>query len=170
MAWKCYDYKCDECRYEFDDFFDDNEQTGEYRTCLKCGGFAPRTFLYASQVDAVAARFWNNIVDPKLGVFTDKRKYHRALEGSGSTPYEPGMEREAEENNRRILQKSEDDLRQIVAERVIGPRSIDEVRTMIGNDAKLQDAQRSGDVDTIRKMGSAPSTEEAYERDAPNLR
>lgn len=135
-------------------------QTKEY-PCPHCGKPAEQIWLKCPNIDSTAFSFWNNTHDPEVGTFSDKSRYRESLKRSGSTIYESGMDKDAEENGKRICQKQMSAFREKL-DRWIGEHTIDEVQKMVAVDKQIYDAQVRGDANAIKAMGGLTSLDDAY--------
>lgn len=161
VAYKCFDYKCNTCIEFFEVFFDNAEHDGTTATCPNCGATCDRVFIHASQLDTLAAGAWNG-----LGVdngYSDKSKFRADLERKGKIIKEPGLEKDAEENEKAFMKKKFDAFDEKV-DNYIKDFTIDELHKKIAVDAEIHKATLAGDARKIKSMGGLTSVDEAYER------
>lgn len=152
-----FDYEC-KTHGVFEVFF---EERHDYWSCPHCGEVSSQVWRKCPNVDSTAFAAWNPDSHSANRDFTDKARYRDYLKHSGSTPYESGMDHDAQQNNERILKDMEKDFRENVIGPYIQSHTLDELHAKIANEKVLMEAQMKGDVDTIRKMGGHASLDDA---------
>lgn len=150
-----FDYLCEQHGY-FEVFWQERKDS---QPCPKCGADSEQRWRHFPNVDATAFAAWNPDASSDARTFTDKAKYREHLKRSGSTPYERGMDADAEANHKRICDQQMAGFREKLGQ-WFQDRSLDEIRKMIKVDAQIYDAQCRGDANAIHAMGGLTSLDD----------
>lgn len=133
--------------------------------CPTCGKRSEQVWRKSPNLDATAASAWAGIYDDKHfkgQVFTDKSQYHQAIKNSGRFINEPGVRKDAQENERRYIAAEEKKLSDKI-DKFVQERTIDELRAGLKVDAAIHEAQQRHDANAIRRLGGMASTDEAHD-------
>lgn len=106
--------------------------------------------------------------DPRVGTFTDKKKYHEAVDRAGYRFKEPGTDKDAEARKKEIWNKGKQELQQRVGAWV-QDHTIDQLQNMMKVDAQILEAQQKGEASKLKQMGVPASLNEAYADANPPL-
>lgn len=157
---KCDDYECTVCKFRFERFWESEYEEGGYTICKRCGLPAERIYLKFANVDNAAFAAWNPSPDSDQRAFSDKKAFREDLKRKGKLIYEPGMDKQAEANDRHEREKAERKFKER-AGKWFAEHTLDEVRNMIAVDKKIYEAQARGDDRAIAAMGGTTSLEQA---------
>lgn len=159
MSLKCFDYEC-KSHGTFEKFWDTDEADfSKQAPCNVCGNASPRVFVEFPQADILAFGAWNQSYDPQTGQFHDKKKYRQAIADQGRMIAEPGLDRDAKENDRHYIEKIDNQFKGEFR-KWIADHTIDELRAKVKVDAKIHEATMKGDANAIRAMGGQTSIDD----------